>query len=551
MILKKIKKAVSFSYLLGIRYFSNLISAYFVLPCIMAVLPLYAMVYRRYRSLARALNLNKEMAHWQSIKEKVLELGKHGYSLHIDEIGLEEKELNRLKKQLEYGTEVVIAAVDQDGRLLSHFGPIEGLPMVSKQEFLTKTRFYLEICGINDEVVVKKQYGGNKLAFLTELDILHCLASVGCNVPAIKDVNFDDLCISMSFVAGCSLQEMMAGRGALIRDGDIKRNQRLMSLSSKERMGLYCEEGKQFLSSVVDQQFIDELYIELKKIHQAGVELYDIKWGNVIVEDTTGKPFLVDFDSARRYPNTKSKVFTIERDRDIEKLNFHLNADKLTYNRIKDKIASNDVPGISDLYSPVYFGYGLRIGNLWDVNVGYGRWYFVLRDALPSLGGKRILSLGVNSGFNEIQMLRHGATEVIGIEIDDQWIALGHFFKEAFEWADNRSYNFKYVHADIAKLPSIDLGTFDMAVALCSLYYLDDEDMARVVRHISTISNTFVVQCNIRRSIGRPGSHSYEKASVEYATELFEHAGFTALEIIAPKGYSRPIVIGKKDDSDA
>jgi tRNA A-37 threonylcarbamoyl transferase component Bud32 len=514
----------------------------------MAMVSLYAMVNRRYRSLARNLNLNRELAHWQSRKAEVLEVGKSGYLLHIDKIGLKEKELKRLKELLKCQAEVVIADVDQDGRLLSYFGYIEGLPMISKQEFLTKVRFFLEVCGINDEVVLKKHYRGNRLAFLNELSVLHHLASICCDVPAIKDVDFDNLCISISFIPGCTLQEMLAQHGALIRDGDIKGNHYLMSLSSEEMLRFYFNEGKRTLSSVVDQQFIDELYIKIKEIHKAGIELYDIKWGNVIVEDTTGKPFLVDFDSSRKYSNPKSKMFTIARDRDIEKFNLCYNDDKLTYKRIKDKVACNDVLSIANLYAPVYIGYGLRFGNLWNVNVGYGRWYFILKDSLPPLHGKRILSLGVNCAFNEIQMLRYGAKEVIGFEIDEQWIAQGLFFKEAFEWADNASYNFKYINADMAKLPYMGVGNFDMAIALCSLYYLSDEDMARVAEYVSTITSTFIVQCNVRRNIGRPNSHSYEKASVEYISELLVNAGFSEIKVVAPKGYGRPVVIGKKRD---
>ena len=145
-------------------------------------------------------------------------------------------------------------------------------------------------------------------------------------------------------------------------------------------------------------------------------------------------------------------------------------------------------------------------------------------------------------------MLRCGAKEVIGFEIGEQWIAQGLFFKEAFEWADNVSYNFKYIKEDMAKLPSKDLGKFDMVIALCSLYYLNDEDMVRVVEHVSSITNIFIVQCNTRRDIGRDDDHSYEKASVEYISRLLLNAGFVNIKVVAPKGYSRPIVIGKKGD---
>lgn len=550
MIFKHTRKALSFSYRLGIRYFLNLMNAYFVLPVIMAMLPFYAIVYRRYRSLVRTLNFKREMAHWQSIKEEVLEVGKRGHSLRINEIGLKEKELNRLKKLLQYQAEVVIADVDQDGCLLSYFGTIKGLPTISKEKFLSRTRFSLKVCAINDIIILKKQYNYKKKAFISELSTLHSLSLAGCDVPAIIDVDFKNLQISTSFIPGYTVQEMLAQHGALIRDRDIKKDMHLMSLTSKDRVRFYLKEGKRTLPSVINSQLIDKVYLLMKKSHEVGIELYDIKYGNVIIEKTTGKPFLIDFDSTRRYSNLRSKTFAIQRDRDIEKFNLFFNADKLTYQRIKDKIAHNDIPGIDNLYAPVYFGYGLRIGSLWDVNTGYGRWHFILKDCLLPLGGKRILSLGTNCAFNEIQMLRYGAKEVIGFEIDEQWIAQGLFFKEAFEWADNVSYNFKYIKEDMAKLPSLNLGKFDMVIALCSLYYIDDEDMVKVVEHVSSITNIFIVQCNNRRGIGRDDDHSYEKASVEYNMELLQQAGFSKIKVVSPKGYSRPILIAKKNGID-
>ena len=48
------------------------------------------------------------------------------------------------------------------------------------------------------------------------------------------------------------------------------------------------------------------------------------------------------------------------------------------------------------------------------------------------------------------------------------------------------------------------------------------------------------------RLIDRGGSEeTYRKASVEFAVEMLEQAGFADRQIIAPPGYSRPLVIGR------
>ncbi len=97
---KKTKKVIFFIKKLGINYFVHLAHIYFVLPTFMNILPIYAMVYRRYKYLWRCLNLDKEILYWQVRKEEILKIGKNGYRLHIDEFGLNEEGLNKVKKTL-------------------------------------------------------------------------------------------------------------------------------------------------------------------------------------------------------------------------------------------------------------------------------------------------------------------------------------------------------------------------------------------------------------------------------------------------------------------
>lgn len=544
--LRRIKKAIFFVRKLGIKYFTHLAYIYFVLPTFMNILPICAMVYRRYKYLWRCLNLDKEISYWQSKKEEILRIGEKGYKLHIDDFGLNKEGLDKIKKSLQNQPELVIANVDQDGSLLSYFGPINAMPTISKEKFLKKSRFTIKVIVFNKIVSVRKEYKGNKIAFLNELSALHNLALAGCNVPAILNVNFDNLTITSSYIAGSNLLEKLAQKGALVRDRDIKKNSKLMSLSKRERWLKYLQEGRRVLPNVVGFPFIEDLFLELKKIHQAGFELYDVKYGNIMIEKKLQKPFLVDFGSAANDSGLGEKVFSVMRDRDIEKFNLAFNTKKLTYKRIKEMTKNKNIPYIDKLYAPVYFGYGLRVGRIWDANVGYGRWHFILKNSFPSLSGKSILSLGANNAFNEIQMLRNGAKEVIGVETNSEYIAQGNFIKEAFEWADNTSYNFKYLQMDMAKVPTMNLGHFDMVIALCSLYYLDDKSITNLVRYISNITDVFIVQCNVRTDIGRSDRYMYTKASVNYITKVLDSNGFSAIKIIAPTGYSRPLVIGKK-----
>ena len=153
----------------------------------------------------------------------------------------------------------------------------------------------------------------------------------------------------------------------------------------------------------------------------------------------------------------------------------------------------------SNWYAPAYFGSGLRIGPIWSVHSGYGRWHYILKSNLPIQDSSRILDLGTNNGFYAMELLRRGAVEVIGVEPDETRVAQAQFVRAAFEWADNRTYNFRILHANMADVVSMDLGRFDMVIALCSIYYLEDDDISRVIRHVSGITDCFVWQCDLER----------------------------------------------------
>lgn len=183
-------------------------------------------------------------------------------------------------------------------------------------------------------------------------------------------------------------------------------------------------------------------------------------------------------------------------------------------------------------------------GNIWNTDVGTARWNYILKDHLPIPQGGSVLDLGSNVGLNPLQMLRHGAASAVGIEYDENKVRNSQVLKAAFEWLDNRSYDFRCIHGSFADLPSFALGRFDLVTALCALYYLSEREMREIVAYIRTITDTLVLQCNTDRLIKRSDEETYRKASIEFAVEVLEQARFPNIEVIAPSGYSRPLVIG-------
>ena len=199
-----------------------------------------------------------------------------------------------------------------------------------------------------------------------------------------------------------------------------------------------------------------------------------------------------------------------------------------------------------------------------SVTSGVGKAEFIVRKNLPDLQGKRILDIGCNSGVIAVHLARLGAAEVIGVDHDipepglcsegwNCWKEQAEFVKAALEWRCRTTYNVRYIEANMRDLHTLDLGTFDIVLALNCLYYLEESEMARLVQHVSHISKQFLVQCNIRDHVRTLG----KKATPSFIRDLLAGNGFGNVRVceawmfrlrgLWPYKYSRPVVIGESE----
>lgn len=440
--------------------------------------------------------------------------------------------------------EVVIADIDQDGFLCSRIGRLHDVPTVTRHRFAPRARFDLAVVDVRGGLGVKKRFRGDVVAFLAEVEAGLDLHAAGCRVPAILDVDFERLTITSEFIPGRVVREELARLGAIVRDRDVAVDPTYRELKPKQRRARRVEEGRAVVGSVMDPETIELLFSEIRKVHEVGYVLHDVKYGNVILEAESGEPYIIDFDRARPYPELGRLSRRFLRDGDYEKFNARFGTRKPTQRRVAGW-SKRPPEALRDLYAPIHIEGGINFGNVWRTDAGYGRWRSILRDHLPSLTGARVLDLGANNGFNAIQMLRCGAREVVAVENDDRAITQARAVKQLFEWADGRRYALSYVPGDMAALPDIDLGRFDLVTALCAIYYLPDEVIPRLIRHISAVTDTFVLQCNTDRSVRRSDPHTFTKASVEYAITALRRNGFPSIRVVSPRGYGRPLVIGR------
>ena len=436
--------------------------------------------------------------------------------------------------------ETEIATIDQDGFLCSRFEPLWPAPRVNTATFLPRSRFSLTVVDRDGWLGVRKDFAGNRIAFANELEAALDLDAAGCPVAPILGVDFDRLTITFAYIHGTVVREALAEAGAPMRDRDLRACRSLTRNGKVQRERRTV--GRQLIGEVLGGDTIARIGNVMLAIHRAGYTFEDVKYGNVIIEATTGAPYFVDYERALPLRDVPHATATYLRDRDAEKLNALFGTDLLTARRLR-RIRR---PVGTGFYSPLYAGAGIWLGKIWNPDLGMLRWRHMLAENLPIPRGGRILDLGANNGLNALQMLRAGAAEAIGVEIDPAAIEQGLFVKRIFEWADNRGYRFSYIRGSQADVASMGLGRFDLVTAFCTLYYLSAAEMATTVSDLLQITDTLVLQCNDDRSIERSQAETYTKASLAFNVELVRTNGFSNVKVVERRGSNRPLVIARR-----
>jgi SAM-dependent methyltransferase len=437
-----------------------------------------------------------------------------------------------------YG-EIILADIDQDGFLRPRFERLWAAPCIDANGFVLRGRFELAVVDRDGWVGVRKDFRGSKHAFVNELEAALDLAAAGCHVPAVLGVDFERLSITFAYINGPVMREALAQAGAPMHDRDLRLSR--APFASRRIQQKRRAAGRRLVDKVLDRETIARVGDGLLTIHRAGYTLEDVKYGNIIIEAMTSTPYFVDCELALPLRQVPRSTATYLRDRDSEKLNRLFGTNLLTAKRLR-RMRS----GIgANVYSPFYAGSGIWWGAIWNPDLGALRWRRILAEHLPIPHGGRVLDLGANNGFNALQMLRAGAKDVDGVEIDPAAIEQGLFVKRVFEWADNTEYRFSYIYGSHGDIGSMTLGRFDLVTAFCTLYYLSAAAMAKTVSDLASLTDILVLQCNNDRSIGRSDAETYTKASLPFNVELLRNHGFPNVTVIERRGSNRPLVIAR------
>ena len=440
-------------------------------------------------------------------------------------------------------TEIVLGHIDNDGRLQSDYGALPFAENVSTTNFVPRRRFPLDIVLRDGCVLIRKDFRGDKQRFSQEWHNVTRLQA-HANVPALHSVNEEQTLLYKNYVLGRTIRDIVVDAGAKILTVQTENDPELAKLEPTERLYAVLQRGLDRFPECFSEQFISAIEAQINAIHAQGIAKLSLTFGNIMV-DADERPWFIDLESSEAFTSTDTPLFQLRRDQDREKFNRIYGQNVLTEAGARKALRAQ-VKKLGGWYAPIDFGNGLTIDGIHSIESGTGRWeYLNKRVMTPLLQGKRVLDLGCNNGIMPMMMLKAGAQRVTGIELFPKFVDSAELVRSIFEWRDMRDYKFDIIQANMTEILTADWGEFDVITSLCTLYYLEAEEMAAVVQKAAELAPVMILQANTGTR-AEAGDNKATKSSLSYLHTLLEQNGFPNVETVAPSGFPRPLLIGRR-----
>jgi serine/threonine protein kinase len=245
------------------------------------------------------LNAKREFHSLKAKKEDLLKFRESGPRTSIEDIGVKREGNENTYADIISSPEYILGEFDQDGYILPNQLSIDSIPIIEKEHFLPRKKFKIYLISRYGIVGVKKYFNGNTFRFVNELKTYSRLLGKNINIPSIMDVDFDSLSITFSFIKGPTVRESLYNIGAVIIDRDMKANPELYKYPDNNRWLIQTENKSASLYSIVDSQFVENIFHQINKIHDCDIYINDVKYGNVIIEKFSKEPYFIDFETSR------------------------------------------------------------------------------------------------------------------------------------------------------------------------------------------------------------------------------------------------------------
>ena len=265
--------------------------------------------------------LTERLRTWLMVRHVETRVPLHALATQASEVlramGVNDTTTAEIMSRTADGEEVRLGRFDQGNRLLSDIGsiPLFGDALIGNLEFQPRARQAVELVATTRGVAIKKSYSDSG-SFFQEVAALSRLSDVK-GVPKIVRIDRRHRVLYQTFLVGRDLGSLMAKAGFSV-------GAQHSLCSAYPGIGAWdATSGPQnrtiavnTLQRVTDSTFARHMEVLIESIHQSGVVIGDVKFGNVII--TSDGVCLCDFDHARIFPGiTMSSILARERDRDL------------------------------------------------------------------------------------------------------------------------------------------------------------------------------------------------------------------------------------------
>jgi hypothetical protein len=109
-------------------------------------------------------------------------------------------------------------------------------------------------------------------------------------------------------------------------------------------------------------------------------------------------------------------------------------------------------------------------------------------------------------------------------------------YRRVLEWRDLREYRLDVRVGDMRAFLDQEWGAFDVITAFCSIYYLPEEDVARIIRKAAATGATLVLQAN-------EAVANIRAARTTALRDLVSENGYGQVTVHVRDAFARPLLV--------
>ena len=233
----------------------------------------------------------------------------------LREIVNDNSTLKSIRNDLKHKSEVILAKIDQDGFIERLFKGLNFSLVCKKSTYTKRINNEIKIVVLRDEVLaIRKKYSSHQ-NFMMEAECLNLLRR-NMLVPKLLRIDYRNLVSYLSFIPGDNLRLELYSKGAKIIDSSPSDD-----LSKRQKWIFRLFEGRKILNNVSYNEVMKKILREYINIKKMGIEVNDIKYGNLIINRSLGTVHFIDFDRSFYLPKV-IRFLSDKNDNSLFKLHF-------------------------------------------------------------------------------------------------------------------------------------------------------------------------------------------------------------------------------------